>query len=165
MSTLAAELRRRRPSASLLDAMHILKGAIHAPSPAHGDMDAMLRGMAGETPTLPAAHDVLHAWHGGGQRREVVRAVAAAHAMREADVRAIYDQVILPRVIADLNGDAEQVIQVLCDPHADSATVPALVVTCLSRFIGTSVSRGALRLILPTVRDTLVAWETAGSHP
>ena len=165
MSTLAAELRRRRPSVSLLDAMHILKGAIHTPSPAHGDMDAVLRGMAGETPTLPAAHDVLHAWHGGGQRRDVVRAVAAAHGMREADVRAIYDHVILPRVIADLNGDAKGVIRVLCDPHADSATVPSLVVTCLSRFLGTPVSRGALRLILPTVRDTLAAWETAGSHP
>ncbi|NNJ12213.1 hypothetical protein EKD04_017935 [Chloroflexales bacterium ZM16-3] len=173
MRDLARELRRRRPALSLLDAMRTLKAAINAPSPppasppppaAHGGLEAVLRGLAAETPTLPEERDTLQSWRSGGQRRDVVREVAATYGMREAEARAIYDRLVLPRVISDMNGSAAEVLRILREPHGgDRATIPPPVMDCISRLLGTpKTNAGIARSLLPSLRETLADLDTTG---
>jgi hypothetical protein len=175
LTDLARELRQRRPGLSLLDAIQELKAAIQegvvAPEPTlfavkqatpDEGLVGVLRRLAVEEPEDPAAQDALSRWQAGGQRRLVVREVALAHGIKEPEARTIYDQVILPRVINDLNGSAAAVVNFLSKP-GDQGETPSIVLDCISRLLGTrNANAGAVRPLLPMLRETLEALDKAG---
>lgn len=168
LTVLARELQRQRPDLSLIAATQALQRAIHdaahaitlppnlTPATAITPLDHLLtrlHGIAQDDPTTPAAQDALHGWKSGGKRRHVAQDIARTYGLRELDARALYDQVILPRVISDLNGSACEVVRFLIDaahaPGSPLSDVPPSVVDCAARLLG-----GAANLSTPTRTNT-----------
>ena len=180
LSDVARELRRRVPTLSLLDAMQTIQAAIHGegstaaprlglsvtalvapvappvPGAERDDLVEQLRGLAAVEPVRPAARVALRRWRDGGQRRAVVREVAVAYGMKEADARALYDRVILPHVINDLNGSAAEVLRFLRESPSDQRELPPGVIDCVARLIGNrGAHSGTVRPMLPALREAL----------
>jgi len=180
LSDVARELRRRVPTLSLLDAMQTIQAAIHGegstaaprlglsvtalvapvappvPGAERDDLVEQLRGLAAVEPVRPAARVALRRWRDGGQRRAVVREVAVAYGMKEADARALYDRVILPHVINDLNGSATEVLRFLRESPSDQRELPPGVIDCVARLIGNrGAHSGTVRPMLPALREAL----------
>jgi hypothetical protein len=177
LPTLARALRAQQPALALLDAMRVLMAAIDgtgtvppqpAPPPAPAvlphDGLVVLRALADGEPGEPVAQDALRRWQAGDQRRTVVRDLMAAHRLSEADARACYDRVVLPRVIRDLNGSAEAVLAFLrADDHDPQAALPPAVIACVARLLGTPRAHaGTVRPVLPALRETLAALDATG---
>lgn len=172
LTVLARELRSQQPELSLLEAIQVLKAAIHneemqqaaephvlklSPAAMPDGLVTMMRNLAAAEPAEPVAQEVLRQWREGGQRRLVVRDLMVAHRMREADARALYDRVILPYVIADLNGSADAVVRFLREPEGDpQGELPPVVVNCVARLVGSTRAHiGMIRPLLPGLREAL----------
>ncbi|WP_322489359.1 hypothetical protein [Chloroflexus sp.] len=180
LTALARELRRQQPTLSLLEATQVLKAAIHgegeeaAPLCQSASASAdqvqtehllmVLRNLAAEEPVEPVAQDALRRWREGGQRREVVRDLAATYGMKELDARTLFDQVIFPRVISDLNGSGALVVSYLREAGSEmQGELPAPVVDCATRLLGnTSPHVGKARALLPVMRELLTMLDEGG---
>lgn len=179
LMALARELRRGQPSLSLLEATQVLKAAIQsegeaappqlqlAPAaPVQPDrLVALLRGLAAVEPEEPVAKEALRRWREGGQRRLVVRDLAEAYRLKEADARSLYDRVVFPHIISDLNGSAGLVVDYLRGAGSEpQAALPPVIVDCATRLLGnTSPHASKARALLPVMRELLATLDDAGS--
>ena len=123
----------------------------------------VLQHLAAGEPDDPVAQHVLRQWRAGGQRRHIVRDLVVAHGMRPADARAFYDRVILPYVIAELDGQADAVVRFLGQP-APQGAIPPGVSTCIARLVGgsTRAHPGMIRPLLPGLREVLTCLAHGG---